>query len=854
MIEQGFIEALGFKHIHTLEYSNTTDRSFVYFMQDSNTCLVLDSFDFKHEIPFKYSEYTLRQNKLFATYDHVYRFLLDDPDLENKLHDLLNDNLELSLYYRDNKRNLHAIDNNPLEHRFETCFLQAFPYANSEYLQKEVPFPDDHQVKFIDYVCETDNHRYAMEINGVSYHHPLLIGRTRYLAQLDRQNLLSYYDFKVLRFSTESIIFLDAMVENLRSVIKGTLRSIHTIRSERSFAIGEYSDIDLYEHQEEILGVIRKRRKTKHSAYLVVAPTGSGKTFIACKDMHDANVKSGLVIVPTVALQRQWEKELKNFHLFESVHVVTYLGFIRRNKEYRTSYHDYVIIDEAHHAQAPLFSKMIKQFKADFMLGLTATPERLDRRSLTDIFGHFENNMTIREGVEKGVLSPFRVFRLKSDIDLSEVRINGKDFVNSDLERTLRVSSRNDLIAKTIYKYFDGDPSKKGIVFCVNIAHAKEMSDTMNALGINTRAVVSSYSKERIHETIQAYNKNEFQFLTAVNILTEGFDAPATSVLVMARPTLSKVVYLQQLGRGLRTAPGKKYAYVIDVVDNYGPFGGPWGANSLFGCGYYAPFIDPLSCKLNEQEDLEIFNLFDEKELALKEIDIHTFQEKYGDLYSVEEAARELFINTGTLWNWLKKGEVSADESIPFGKRTLHFFKYGTLENIRTKKNLKKVTDENIKTLFLEYLNEKTYSFSFKMVFLLSLIKNMDKNGNASIERVVDDYRRFYINRLSQNRQIDRKHCVYDDSNLDDIDYMTRSMLNNPFEKFERKRFIFKQKDKDLKVIGFNPRLYDKMDKKDISRIQSLMIEHLKEYYREMNGIDENNPLLQEVNRDGQDV
>ncbi|MFP4461975.1 MAG: DEAD/DEAH box helicase [Thermotogota bacterium] len=841
-----YLKTNDFTLVEEYTYTDTKDVSYIFEHKEKSICIILDDFDFSldSKFIFKYDEYTQRQNRLFSNYDRVYRFLVDDLNLVDRLNDLIHDALELSLYYKDSKRNLHAIDNTPIEASFESIFEEAFPYATSEFMEKEVPFPGDGDVKFIDYVFETDKHQYAVEINGVSYHHPELIGITRYMNQIDRQNLLSYYNYKVLRFSTEDIRFDDKMVENLRSLVDGTLRSIHTVKTTRSFDIGDYQKVDLYEHQEEILEILKDKRKALRSAYLVVAPTASGKTFIACMDMLQANITKGLVIVPTTALKNQWEKELETFKLNANVNVITMQGLVRNSRYYTDRFYDYTVIDEAHHAQAPLFSKKIKLLDTKFLLGLTATPERLDKRSLTEIFGHYETTMSMKEGIERGLLSPFRVFRLISDINLSEVRINGKEYVNTDLERTLRVESRNTLIAKTLKKYFKDYLEKKGIVFCVNVNHAHEMARLINDHGMTAEPITGNVSKKKVAKAIDRYKQGKTQFLTAVNILTEGFDAPKTEVLVMARPTLSKVVYLQQLGRGLRNAPNKKALYVIDVVDNYGPLGGPWNANSVFGCGYYAPFIDPVQCKVPTSQEFEVFNLFDEEEMALKEIDIHTFEEKYGNHYSIEEAARELFINTGTLRSWLNKGEVEADAVLPFGKRHLYLFKYDTLEKIREQKDLKRLTDENIKNLFFSFLEEKTYVFSFKMVFMLAFLKHMDKNGNADIRDVLHEYVRFFEHRIEQNRQIDRPHCAYNAKRLKDTSYMMRSMLNNPFEKFERKRFIFKQKDKDLEIIGFNPKLYDKLETDDIKRIESMMKKDLREYYEDMDGLDDNNPIL----------
>lgn len=221
--------------------------------------------------------------------------------------------------------------------------------------------------------------------------------------------------------------------------------------------------------------------------------------------------------------------------------------------------------------------------------------------------------------------------------------------------------------------------------------------------------------------------------------------------------------------------------------------------------------------------------------LAIREIDIFTFEEKYKGYLSVEQLARELFASNSSVYNWLRKKEIFPDLEFKCGSETIRMFKPERVEEIRKLKNLKEHSHETIKDDFFEFLNEKSYTFSFKMVFLLAFLKNLDKNGNAKIDNVLKLYKRFYKDRLNYNLKVDRENCIYTHEYLENHNALKQSMLSNPFEKFERKRFILHCKE--LSEIGFNSNLWNKLTKEDIKRIKDMMYAHLQEYYQNLDGL-----------------
>ncbi|MGL4567910.1 MAG: DEAD/DEAH box helicase, partial [Fusobacteriaceae bacterium] len=355
-----------------------------------------------------------------------------------------------------------------------------------------------------------------------------------------------------------------------------------------------------------------------------------------------------------------------------------------------------------------------------------------------------------------------------------------------------------------------------------------------------TRAVSG---KDRESEKyLREYLDGGIRFLCSCQLISEGWDAPTTSIIVMARPTMSKVLYYQQLGRGTRKAEGKEALYLIDVVDNYGFNAVPWSSNAVFNNPFYTPFGDAMTGKTDFSGELIYIDYLLEREKNLVEVDIETFQKKYGDMISAEELARELFLSTGTVNSWVKKGEIEADYTLSLGRNRYYKFKKEKTEEIRILKKLKRRTKETIGEDFWEFIGEKDYTFSYKIVFILSLLKNLDKDGEADFQKVKSTYRNYYKKRLEYNLPVDKKGCPYTLEYLENDKEISRNMINNPFEKFERKRFIYHSSD--LKNIGFSYHLWEKLDRESLEKLKMVMVEDLKKYYEKLGGEGEIDGLL----------
>lgn len=316
---------------------------------------------------------------------------------------------------------------------------------------------------------------------------------------------------------------------------------------------------------------------------VVVLPTGTGKTYLAAFDAKKFNGRV-LYIVHRLDILKQTMNTFKKVWSEASQGILT--GEIKdnifnsrvlfaskdslRNPEYLKLFSpdtfEYIIVDEVHHGQAPTYRSIIKYFEPPgFLLGVTATPDRMDRKDIFELFDYckvFE--YTIQEAIEDGLLVPFTYYGLKDNIDYSNIRYNGVKYNVQDLDRYLIIEERNKQILK---EYLDKGKGDKAIGFCCSINHANRMAEFFNKHGIPAVAITSE--TEDREKKIQEFRENKYAVAFTVDLFNEGIDFPEVRVLMFLRPTESKTVFLQQLGRGLRLCSGKDRVVVLDFIGNY---------------------------------------------------------------------------------------------------------------------------------------------------------------------------------------------------------------------------------------------------------------------------------------------
>lgn len=788
----------------------------------------------KGETVFSYMLITDKQNNYMHQFNRVFRFLGYSQEEVDRY--LLNKEISATVDYTVSigDRGEQA-DVSPLEFRFEQNFSNVYGMNALKYLSREYGICDEAGKNyFLDYLIRTKNGQYAIEENGVTYHHPQIIGEEKYRNQLHKQNTCMLWGIKLFRFSSEDCAFENRIEDDIKQFLGKDASNFvdDGLKIDRA--------VELYEHQTISLQEIQKRRSAGVKAFLIVLPTASGKSKIVEEDLriftNDKPDFHALILVPGINILLDWRERVKKSlpELVDHIEIRTYAYMARHYTEIPSDYYNYLVVDEAHHAVAPILKRVIQYYDTDFTVGLTATDQRPDKKKLETVFGTYSTSLSLKEAMEKEIVAKANVYRIETNIDLSKVRFNGKDYVNADLEKRIRVTSRNELIVNVLKEYFlEGEAGKRqGVIFCVNVAHANEMAKLLNQAGI----LASSYTRQTKNQdtVMNAFKQKEIRFLCACNMISEGWDYPELGILVMARPTLSKVLYLQQIGRGLRKTDTKKNVIVIDVVDEYGSMVKACNMHSIFANPYYVPFGDITKMDYKPGE-MVIIDGMEERIERISEVDIDSFEDKYGNYLSQEQIAREYFVSTGTVTSWIKKRKIIPSAEYKFGSRSIYLFSPDDVEKYRKELNIKEHNDSTIKQDFFDFLEERDYSLSYKMPFMLSFIKAVNAIGDADIEKVLDGYIEFYQHRIDRGLPVDRSTCPYNVKTLKDRKAISRNMLTNPFEKFERKRFLYYSKD--LSVISMNHALYSQMTEEDWTRVKEQLTEDLKNYYVKMGGI-----------------
>lgn len=349
-----------------------------------------------------------------------------------------------------------------------------------------------------------------------------------------------------------------------------------------------------YPYQEQILDALQAERQIHHrTRNLVVAATGTGKTAIAAFDYarfaKNRNKETRLLFVAhreeiltqSLSAFRQvlqdpgfGELSVGNFkakradHLFISIQTFQHQ---RLWEKLDSHYYDMIIVDEFHHAAAPSYQKLLSYFKPRILLGLTATPERMDGKDILSYFdGHMAAEIRLSEAIERRLLVPFHYFGVEDPIDLSHVAWSKGQYETDELihlyARDHTAEIRANAILRALTRYTSDLRDVKGIGFCVGIQHAEFMARFFTKAGIPSLALSGDTPDEVRRKAAADLASGRLTFLFVVDIFNEGVDIPAVNTVLFLRPTNSLTIFLQQLGRGLRLFEGKDCLTVLDFV------------------------------------------------------------------------------------------------------------------------------------------------------------------------------------------------------------------------------------------------------------------------------------------------
>lgn len=351
-------------------------------------------------------------------------------------------------------------------------------------------------------------------------------------------------------------------------------------------------DITPFPYQQEILDRLDAERKVRgYYRNLIVAATGTGKTVISafdylrfrqeskgkpCRLLFVAHREE--ILKQSIACFRGVLKD-SNFgelfvgsnrpegieHLFISIQT-----FNSRELEKRTSadFYDYIIVDEFHHAAAPTYQKLLTYYKPKILLGLTATPERMDGKSILEYFDHrIAAEIRLPEAINRKLLCPFQYFGVTDNVDLDSLKWTRGGYEKSQLSNIYTGNDRrSQMIIKAINKYTADLDDIKGLGFCVSKDHAEYMASVFNRFTIPAIFLTSDSKDEERNTAKRRLVDGEICFIFVVDLYNEGVDIPEVNTILFLRPTESLTVFLQQLGRGLRLTQNKECLTVLDFI------------------------------------------------------------------------------------------------------------------------------------------------------------------------------------------------------------------------------------------------------------------------------------------------
>jgi superfamily II DNA or RNA helicase len=742
---------------------------------------------------------------------------------------------------------------NVAEDLFIELFSDTFGAEKAGYLYSQYPFYDIYQnSRFADFLVENGAHRVAIEIDDEASHNKNIISQNKFYDHLLKQNSMVHLGWDVYRFAVRQMqIQPDTIKDELR-VFLGRYPQFKEVQdylpAQRGKSI-DAVDLKLKEHQKTALKALYDMRVNCETIALLYHATGTGKTVTAVMDAKFCGGRT-LFLAHTHELVEQATATFRN--LWSSVTIGRYVDSIKQANahvvcgsiqsvalnldKFKEDDFDYLIIDEAHHASADTYQKVLAYFKPKFTLGLTATPERTDdNKVILDIFKNTANKLDIKTAVEIGELVPVRCIRIHTNIDLTKVRFNSVQYNIRELESKIYVPERNRLILDTWLNYVK---NKRTVIFSASVKHAEQIAELFREQNINTFAVSGSMKASDRKEYLAKFETGEIKVLCACDLLNEGWDCPKIEVLFMARPTMSKVLYMQQLGRGMRLAEGKKSLMVFDFVDNANQYNMPHSMHRLFQLKDYNPGKLVLASQKTRTIEEGLYDKGEKPEAIIdypvdatdyELVDIFNWQEEAQGMISLMEFIRRVDVQSETIERYVREGMLIPDLIVPMSElRTFKYFKKETLEKYAAQYGWTVITDENRKDLFMDMIRKMDMSYSYKPVLMKALLMYSDSKGRIDLKDVANFFRFFFNDRRRQGLIVEKPQSVYWNENITDKEII-HNILIYPYKRFSDMGVL--KHAKTLELIEVDETIWKRLTKEDLKEIEEVCNRKLEEYF-----------------------
>ena len=510
--------------------------------------------------------------------------------------------------------------------------------------------------------------------------------------------------------------------------------------------------------QIEALCALEDTRAEGAKRALVQAATGVGKTYLAAFDSksyervlfvahREEILKQAAASFRNVRNSEDYgfftgeEKSTDKSVIFASVATLGRSEYLSE-KYFAPDYFQYLVIDEFHHAVNEQYQRIVKYFKPQFLLGLTATPERMDGRNIYELCDYnVPYELSLKDAINKGMLVPFHYYGIYDDTDYSGLHLIRGRYDEKELNETyIGNVHRHDLI----YKYYCKYGSKKALGFCCSRAHAEEMAKEFCERGIPSVAVYSNangtYSEER-GKAIEKLKSGEIRVIFSVDMFNEGVDITSVDMVMFLRPTESPIVFLQQLGRGLRRSKGKEYLNVLDFIGNYEKAGRVrflLTGRTLGKNEYYNPAdrsVFPDDCLIDfDMKLIDLFSEMDKKHLKIKD-QIRNEYYRVKELLGRIPSRMDLFTYMD---DDIYRVAITHSKDNPF-KRYLDFRK--ELGELSEGEN---ILYSGIGREFINLIENTNMSKVYKMPVLMAFYNHGNIRSQVSEEELLDSWKEFF--------------------------------------------------------------------------------------------------------------
>ncbi len=733
---------------------------------------------------------------------------------------------------------------------FIHLFEEVFGAEKTGYLYTQYPFFDIYNDnRFADFMLENGGKRIAIEIDDDASHLPGHVSQQKHYDDLTKQNSMIHLGWDVYRWPVRAMQEQPDRVKDEMRIFFGDHPLFRTIADYLPTQRGQA--FELKEHQQQALNNLAEMRKNNQTIALLYHATGTGKTVTAVSDaksvgghvLYIAHTKD-LVLQAAETFHNIWPEASVGLYMEDRKNtdaqvICGSVQSIALNLDsFFSDSFNYIIVDEAHHASAETYQKILSYFQPQFTLGLTATPERNDGNNILEIFKNTAHRLDIKTAVEIGELTPVRCFRIHTNIDLKNVRFNSVQYNIRDLESKIFVPERNKLIVDTWLNFVK---NKRTVIFCVSRKHAELIAEELKQHGVSAMAVDGSMKLSERNETTAKFASGKLMVLCACDLLNEGWDCPQTEVLFMARPTMSKVLYTQQLGRGMRLAEGKESLIVFDFVDNATQYNTPFSLHRLMKVRDYRPgrkVIAPQDQIADEDDmyargerpDAIIDYPVDANDYEL--VDLFNWQEEAAGMISQMELVRRVNVQAETVERYIQEGKLVPDLAVPMSSHRV--FRYFTEENLlksAAKYEWTIVDDDNRKEMFMDMVRKMDMSYSYKPILLLGFLEYADEKGRVELSELAHFFKAFFDQRRSEGKPVEKKNSIYYSGNATDQE-IVNNILSNPFKRFEYMKIM--SHTKTLGIIQMDSSVWKKLTASDKEEIINVCNAKLEDYFSKL--------------------